>query len=260
MPVIVSLLFLHWKGYDVNVAMGAWALVTIIVFQAASNAWSDYFDFKNGVDTADTFGSRTLTDHLLTPRQDLSLAVALNVMGIMSGLAMTYVTGMSLLWIGLAGALCSILYPYLKYHALGDVAIAIAYALLPAMGTSFVAIGVIDWQTLLLVLPVGLITVAILHANNTRDISSDRSAGISTLSMALGESLSFKLYAALILSAPLFIAVYVGLGILPLWSLLTLLSLPMIASNLKSPLVNLDERTAKLQLVFSVLLSISFLI
>lgn len=46
MPVIVTLLFLHWKGYDVNVGMGLWALVTIMFFQAAGNSWSDYFDYK----------------------------------------------------------------------------------------------------------------------------------------------------------------------------------------------------------------------
>lgn len=201
-----------------------------------------------------------MTDHLLTPRQELILGAALHGVGIASGLAMACIAGLPLLWIGMAGVFCSLLYPYLKYHALGDVAIAISYALLPAIGTSLVAIGSIDWQSLLVIIPVGLITVAILHANNTRDITTDARAGIYTLSMTLGLTNATRLYALWITSPLAFIVAYVCGGIIPEWSLLTLLAVPMIVANLKAPLANLDECTAKLQLIFSILLSISFVL
>lgn len=260
MPVIVTQLFLYWKGYDVNVGLGLWALLNIIIFHAAGNAWSDYFDFRKGVDAPDTFGSKTLTDHLLTPRQVICLASALNAIGVASGLAMVSVIGLPLLWIGIGGALCSLLYPYLKFHALGDVDIAISYALLPALGTSYVAIGQFEWQALMVVIPVGMITIAILHANNTRDIATDRRAGIATLSMALGRKASVALYAAWVICPLLCVTLYVALGILPIWSLITLLAIPIIIANITAPLVNLDERTAKLQMAFSILLSISFIL
>ena len=56
MPVIVTLGYLFWSGADVNWVNGIWALLNIIVFHAAGNAWSDYFDYRTGVDAADTIG------------------------------------------------------------------------------------------------------------------------------------------------------------------------------------------------------------
>ena len=94
------------------------------------------------------------------------------------GLVMVYLTGITLLWFGLAGIALSLLYPPLKYIALGDLVIMACYALLPMLGTTFICTGNIVTEVLWLAVPVGSITVAILHANNARDIETDRRAGI----------------------------------------------------------------------------------
>ena len=77
MPVIVTLGYLFWSGADVNWTNGIWALLNIIVFHAAGNTWSDYFDYRTGVDAADTFGVHTLTDGQFTPREIYRLALGL---------------------------------------------------------------------------------------------------------------------------------------------------------------------------------------
>ena len=58
MLVAVTLAYLYWMQQDVNWTNGVWALLNIIVFHAAGNTWSDYFDYKHHVDREDTHGVR----------------------------------------------------------------------------------------------------------------------------------------------------------------------------------------------------------
>ena len=73
MPVVVTLAYLYWMQQDINWVNGIWALLNIIVFHAAGNTWSDYFDYKHKVDARDTFGAKTLTDGMFTPPRDIPL-------------------------------------------------------------------------------------------------------------------------------------------------------------------------------------------
>ena len=194
------------------------------------------------------------------------LAVAL-VVGV---LGLLWRTGLPLLYIGIGGAACSLLYPPLKYRALGDVVIFLAYALLPTLGTCYVATGVVDWNVLWIALPVGLITVAILHANNTRDMRTDARAEIQTLAMKLGGKASMYVYCAEVLFPFGWIAGLIAAGTLPLWTLLVMPALVPAIGNVRvvsrfpgkgeSAIAGLDEMTAKLQLLFSLLFTLSFVV
>ena len=270
MPVAVTLAYLWWMGQEVNWLNGVWALLNIIVFHAAGNTWSDYFDYRREVDAKDTFSVRTLTEGLFTPKEIYHLSVGLLVVALIGGIGLLVRTGLPLLYIGIGGVACTLLYPPLKYHALGDAVIFVAYALLPMLGTAYAATGVMDGSTLWIALPVGLITVAILHANNTRDIPTDRRAHIRTLAMTLGGRVSVFLYAFEVLFPFGWIAGCAAGGVLPWWALLTLPALCMAWSNVRKMrlfftvgregIVSVDERTAQLQLLFSLLLIVSFVV
>lgn len=270
MPVIVTMAYLYWAYDVVEWRNGLLALVGIVLFHASGNAWSDYFDFERGVDRADTFGVKTLTSGQFMPREIRNLALALMVPAVIIGLWLVFRTGTPLLWIGLCGALCSLLYPWLKYRAFGDFVIFVAYAILPTLGVSFITVSSFLPDVLLIMVPVGLITVAILHANNTRDVKTDTRARISTLAMKLGTKADVYLYLFEVIFPFVWIAGCVVAGYFPLWSLLTMLSLPPAISNTRAMLRlpsegitaidNLDEKTAKLQLLFSLLFAITFVI
>ena len=172
MPIIVSLAYLFWKGAQINWLMGLWTLIGMVLFHCTGNVWSDYFDYRKKVDADDTFGAKTLTTGMFKPEEIRNLAIGLLVVSVICGLGLLYMTGLPLLWIGLAGVACTILYPVLKFNALGDFDILMAFAFLPTLGTSYVVTGAIDWSVLWIALPVGLITDGILHSNNTRDMLS----------------------------------------------------------------------------------------
>ena len=270
MPGLVTLMYLLWSGAEIDWIAGIWALVNAVVFHAAGNVWSDYFDFRKGVDAEDTFGAKTMTSGEFAPKEMLRLAVGLLVVALVMGIGLMVRVGLPLLWFGVAGALTVLLYPRLKYSALGDVDIMLAYALLPTLGTSFVATGALVWNVLWIAVPVGLITVAILHANNTRDIVTDARANIKTFAMSIGRKVSKPIYAFEVLFPFAWIAGCVVAGLLPWWSLLTLVAVmpawqgacDMLRHNDDTTelIANLDERTAKLQLIFSLLFTIGFVV
>lgn len=267
MPVLVTIMFLWSKGgHNVSWGLGLMALVNIILVHAAGNVWSDYFDYKKGVDAEDTYGVRTLVSGQFTPREVLTLSILLQTAAVGMGILMVYLTGITLLWIGLAGIALSLLYPPLKYVAMGDLVIMACYALLPMLGTSFICSGEIVPEVLWLAIPVGSITVAILHANNTRDIETDGRARIHTFAMLTGRRFAIGMYVFELLLPYLWLVPIVALGLISPWALMACITIPIAAKNIHSnlsyykeglnALARLDEATAKLQLMFSLTLII----
>ena len=268
MPVIVTTAFLFWKGYEINWGFAVWSLFNIILFHAAGNTWSDYFDFKKQVDADDTFGAKTLTTGMFKPEEIKKLALGLTAVAVAGGLSLLALTGLPLLWIGIGGVLCTLLYPMLKYNALGDLDILLAYAFLPTLGTSFVATGAVVTSVLLVALPLGLITDGILHSNNTRDMHTDSRAGIKTMAMSLGVKSSAVLYGFEMLFPFVWIGVCSIAGFMPIATVIAFMTLPVAiacAQTMKNSvegglqmIADLDVRTANLQLFFSLLLTVAF--
>lgn len=259
-PVAATVAFLFWLGAEINWLHAVWALANIVVFHAAGNTWSDYWDFKCGVDAEDTFGCKNITGGLFAAGGILRMSLVLAAIASAAGLGLMARTGLPLLWIGLGGLCCTLFYPMLKYRALGDVAVLLAYAVLPAAGTAYAVTGSIDPRVLTVALPVGLVTVAILHTNNVRDMRTDARAGILTLPMLLGGRASVGLYLFEILFPFVWIAGMCLTGRFPYVTGIVLCALVPAAAAVRTmcrflpegeeAIASLDEMTARLQLLF----------
>ena len=270
MPIIATLAFLFWTNAEINWLYGVWALVGMLLFHMTGNTWSDYFDYKKKVDADDTFGAKTLTTGMFQPEEIKKLAIGLLAASLICGIGLLLVTGLPLLWIGLAGAALTLAYPYLKFNALGDLDILLAFAFLPTIGTSYVATGAIDWSVLLIALPIGLITDGILHSNTPRDMKTDKRAGINTMAMSLGPKSAAALYAFEVTFPYLWVGICSIFGFLPLHTIIVFMTLPVALGCAKTMvhgvkdkielIADMDVRTANLQLMFSVLLSIAFVL
>ena len=268
MPIIVTLAYLFWKGAAINWRNGVLALAGMLLFHLAGNTWNDYFDYKKKVDADDTYGAKTLTTGMFEPSEIKWLSIGLMTAGMACGIALLIMTGLPLLWIGLAGVICTLFYPMMKFNALGDLDILLTFAFLPTIGTSYVATGAIDWSVLIVALPVGLITDGILHCNNTRDMVTDKRAGITTMAMKLGPASAAKLYAFEVLFPFVWVGICSIAGLLPLHTIIIFITVPIALGCAKTLLhgyndspemiADLDVRTANLQLLFSLLLSVAF--
>lgn len=270
MPVIVTLAWLFAEDLLQHFWLGLLALVNIIFVHAAGNLWSDYHDYKRGVDNEHTFGVQTLTSGQFKPEEIKRYSLSLQAVAVVMGLLLVCLTGLPLLWIGIAGIALSLCYPPLKYAALGDVLIALCYSFLPMIGTSFIGSGEIQWNVLWLAVPIGLITIAILHSNNVRDIESDKAAGIHTFPILTGRQAGAYIYSFEVLFPYLWLVILCVCGILSWWALFPLISIPLAVKQSKMILdykkngvasfANLDELTAKLQMMFSLLLTVGLIL
>ena len=270
MPVLVTVMWLWSRSMEVNWWLGLAAILAIVLVHASGNVWSDIADYRYGVDAPDTFGARSLVEGHFTTRDFYILSMALLAVAILFGLLLVWLTGLPLLYIGVAGVALSICYPWLKYAALGDVVIIFCYALLPMLGTSYIVTGSVVWDVLWLSVPVGLITVAILHANNVRDIETDRRAGVQTFPLLTGRKVGMRMYAFEVLFPYLWMLILICSGIVSAWLALCAISLPLALGNARQALqeeqdwrlacAHLDENTAKLQLMFSCLLVVGMLL
>lgn len=273
MPVLVTFAYMihisKLHGIPVDILNGILSIIGIVFFHAAGNVMSDYMDYKKGVDKESNRPYMPLVNRTFTPSEYLRLSTTLFIAGCIVGFAIMYRCGWPLIIAGAAGALFAATYSTFKYNALGDLVIFGSYSIIPIMGTTYAVSSTYYYPALVLALPVGLITVAILHVNNTRDADDDRKAGIHTFAMLIGEEASLKLYAAEVLAPFALLAISVILGWLPLYSIVTLLAMPqawkcariMLAAKEKGlgSIAPLDEATAKLQSIFSILLTISLL-
>lgn len=122
--------------------------------------------------------------------------------------------------------------------------------------TAILVAGQMSTQTLPYSIPIGLLTEAILHANNTRDIKPDTKANIVTLAIMLGYEGSYVFYLLLLAGAYLSVAV---IAYYSRWAcVLAFLTLPLAVqlSNgfKKNKMDSIVEQTAKFHLPFGLLL------
>ena len=175
----------------------------VILLHLFGNVINTYFDFKKGLDTAATADDRALVDRTVTQSDLLTIAI----LCLLSGGSLVgyygYLLGPVVAALGAAGTLLAFFYtadPFsLKYWGLGDLVVFLEFGPLLTAGVSMAATRspVLSPLALAVSLPVGALTVGILHANNTRDIAADRKAGAVTLAQALGFRGSFAFYVAL---------------------------------------------------------------
>ncbi len=226
-----------------------------ILAHLGANVLNDYFDFVKGVDTKPEHGSGVLTSGLMTTREALTFGLLLLGGAALCGLFLLHSHSAVVLPLALAGLACAVLYPaFLKKYALGDLLIILAFGLGLTLGAYGVQAGPLMPSQWLLVslyaVPVSLLVDAILHANNLRDAPDDRAAHVRTLATLLSPHAGQLLQQVLLFGPLAFIVAGVLTRILPVWSLGTLLSLPLFLKAYRTGSV---PGTAQTHLIFGLL-------
>ena len=162
--------------------------------QIGVNLANDAFDALKGVDTPERVGPPRLTQTgAATPRAVLVAALASIAVAGFAGLALALAIVAALLYSGGPR-------PYAGL-GLGELMVFVFFGLVATCGTSYVMIETIPASAWWCGACVGLLAVAILEANNIRDIATDAVGGKRTLAVRIGERAARTLYAALIVAA-----------------------------------------------------------
>ena len=274
-PMFVTLAYLYYIQPATNACfdwLNGWlAFPMLMILHAGGNLVSDYFDHVMKVDLPGSLnGVRHIQSGKFQPKTILHYGWTLLLAGALLGIVILMRSSWEALWIGIAAIALPLLYPWMKSHALGDLNILLCFAMLPSVGICFVVTGHYHWEMLLFCLPYGLLTIAILHANNTRDIANDRRAGLKTLCGQVGSRVSQFIYLAELVLPYLLVAVFVVCCGWSPWNLLVFITLPVAVKNIRTMFsVNpvqeqdipmLDKQSAQLQMMFGLILALSFVI
>lgn len=263
-PVLVATAL---AGDSFNLLTALLALFVSLSLQIGVNYANDYSDGIRGTDNDRIGPSRITAGGLAKPLQVKGAAFISFGVAAVAGLGLAITTSWWLIAVGAISIAAAWGYtggknPY-GYMGLGELFVFIFFGLVATVGSFYVQTEEITGQSILAGVIVGSLACAILVINNIRDRAKDEVVGKLTLAVRLGDKRSRVFYSVLVVAPYLLTA---GFG--APWTLLTLLTLPMTISILKAlwsgiqgvDLIALLGKTGKLQMIFSLALSLALII
>jgi 1,4-dihydroxy-2-naphthoate octaprenyltransferase len=259
-------------GEDVRWGMFLAALFASMLIQIGTNFVNDLADFQRGADDAGRIGPTRATQAGLVTAKQMGVATVLTFAAVGAlGIYLTVEAGWPVLAAGAASIGAGFLYtggpwPY-GYHGLGDAFVFAFFGVVAVMGSYFVQVEGLSWEAFAGAVPVGLTVTAILVVNNLRDVPTDRRTGKRTLAVVLGEGFARAEYTALVLGAFALVPILAAADLLPWWSMVTWVVLPLGLLLVRTVLGGMEGRglnrvlklTGQLHLGFGVLLALAYL-
>jgi 1,4-dihydroxy-2-naphthoate octaprenyltransferase len=251
------------------------ALVGAVALHVGTNVTNEIYDVRKGVDTiVSPRASHAIVKGRITDRAAYRFAIAAFGVAVLMGVILTAARGWPIVALGIAGLIGGYTYtaPPFQYK-FGPVGIPLVFLLmgpLMVIGSFYAISGRFDLSAVAASIPVGLLVAAILHGNEWRDISEDARAGAKTFSVQAGRAAAHWLYVALVVGAYLALSAAVVFGLLPTWTLLAMLSLPLLVRQIRSSelgatgqqraIAMIDLETAQLHAAFGYLLVVGLVI
>lgn len=193
------------------------ALLSSIAIHAGTNLVNEYFDYTQGVDRTDSLGpAGVILRGELVPSHVLWAGVLAFTVGSALGGYLVLRVGWLILLIGVGSVFAGWFYTAkplsLGYRGLGELEVFIFMGPVMVVGSYFVQTRSVNLTPLLVSLPVGLLVMAILHANNLRDVIQDDERSRVTwvvlacrwLGFERGRKLSEALYCGMVVVCILF--------------------------------------------------------
>jgi len=229
LPVIAGTIWGAVLVGQLDLAAAVVALLATMAVHAASNVFNDVGDELNGTDRNNekhihpfTGGSRFIQNGVLSLDQMKRWASTLFGLGIIFGLLLIFLKGIEVLYFGLAGIALGMLYSLpvvqLSGRGVGELAIAVAFGVLPVCGAAWLQSGVLDMTVLLISIPISCWVAGILLINEVPDRIADEQAGKRTWPVRFGLDGARWLYVSLhVVAATAFLLLALQ-GVFPMWS------------------------------------------
>ena len=229
-PVFVGTMFALIHDNTFHVGLFLAMLVASILIQAATNMFNEYYDYVRGLDTEKSVGiGGTIVRDGVAPKTVLQLAFIFFGIAILLGI---YICIESSWWIAVIGAASMVIgYLYtggpipIAYTPFGELFAGLL------MGTVIIAISyyiqtlMITKDVILVSIPIAIFIGAILLSNNIRDLDGDKKSGRKTIAILIGRKNAIIFLAMMFFIAYAITASLIFTGVLPVWSLITFLSL-----------------------------------
>jgi 1,4-dihydroxy-2-naphthoate octaprenyltransferase len=251
---------------QINVINALLALIVSLSLQIAVNYANDFSDGVRGTDTNRVGPTRLVASNLATAGSVKNASFISFFVAIIAGTLLAFNTSIWLIAVGLISILAAWGYtggkkPY-GYLGFGEVAVFIFFGIVATVGSYYVQVEQISSSALLLSIPMGSLSCAILVINNLRDLNQDKLVSKRTLAVKLGDANTRIFYLLLLVLAQVSAAAAASINN---YALLTLLWLPLTYSAANQvlkgasgkELITILGKTSRLQFLLALTLAIS---
>jgi len=259
-PVLIGTFY----ASEVNWINALLALIVSLSLQIAVNYANDYSDGIRGTDTDRVGPIRLVASGLASGKLVKRASYISFLFAVVAGSLLSLNISLWLLPVGGISILAAWGYtggkqPY-GYLGFGEFSVFIFFGLVATVGSYYVQSEQLNWQILLLSVPVGLLSCAILVINNLRDLPKDALVSKRTVAVRIGDINTRKFFAFLLITAQLAALSAIGIDQLVV---LTLVCLPFTYQVVKqvlggakdAALITVLNNTARLQLLMSALIA-----
>ena len=208
----------------------------VMALHASVDLLNDYWDFKRGIDTKTTRtkmsgGTGVLPEGLLKPSSVYRAGVFFLVLGALIGSYFVITYGI-LIAIILGFAILSIYFYSTKIvdSGLGEFFVAVKGSMI-VIGTFYIQSGEVNIESILAGIVIGTLSSLVLFIASFPDHDADKSKGRKTLVITVGKEKARKLFWIFPLFAYGVIVIGVVLNYLPVFTLISLVSLPLIIKS-----------------------------
>ena len=242
------------------------ALIVSLSLQIAVNYANDFSDGVRGTDTNRVGPTRLVASKLATASSVKNASFISFFVAIIAGTLLAFNTSVWLIAVGLISILAAWGYtggkkPY-GYLGFGELAVFIFFGIVATVGSYYVQVEQISSSALLLSIPMGSLSCAILVINNLRDLNQDKLVSKRTMAVKLGDANTRIFYLVLLVLAQVSAAAAASINI---YALLTLLWLPLTYSAANQvlkgtsgkELITILGKTSMLQFLLALTLAIS---
>ena len=242
------------------------ALIVSLSLQIAVNYANDFSDGVRGTDTNRVGPTRLVASNLATASSVKNASFISFFVAIIAGTLLAFNTSIWLIAVGLISILAAWGYtggkkPY-GYLGFGEVVVFIFFGIVATVGSYYVQVEQISSSALLLSIPMGSLSCAILVINNLRDLNQDKLVSKRTLAVKLGDANTRIFYLLLLVLAQVSAAAAASINN---YALLTLLWLPLTYSAANQvlkgasgkELITILGKTSRLQFLLALTLAIS---
>lgn len=232
LPVLIGSTLPFWlrpDGWSFSVWRLVEAVVAVLFLHIGANLGNGYYDHLSGADPANpnpgvlSGGSGLITSGALPAGFFLRWSIVFLALGAVLGVHLNFqVDGHLVLVLGIVGIALAHFYTAppvkLAYRGLGELAVGLAFGVLPVVGAYYVQAETFSWRVVLASLPITFAVVLILWVNQIVDIKPDAEVGKRNLAVVVGHRAAGRVVAlalALLIFASLFAAVFTA-SLIPL--------------------------------------------
>jgi len=236
LPVVLILVGTASAWYyngAVNPGYALLALFGLVLCHSSVNILNDYFDFKSGIDlktvkTPFNGGSGILPAGALRPGQVLWFGLICLMLAVPVGIFFSISLGWQLLPLLVVGALCVLLYTsIILKKQFPEWSPGAGLGILPVLGAYFVQTGGYSLEAVVAAVPSAFLVLDLLLLNEFPDREADMVANRKTLPITMGKRKAAIVYSVFIIATYAWIAAAVMSGVMPAFTLLSFLTLPL---------------------------------